>query len=69
MSTTKTVGVFALFTIIGAPLVWIIWEAANSLLSGRPDEVNYLVLLPAILIFVGVLGAASRVVRRLDAPT
>lgn len=63
------VGLFALFTVIGAPLVWVIWEAINALLLGRPGEVNYLVLLPVLLVFIVVVVLASRAVQRWDSRT
>ena len=45
----------ALFVLLGAPLVWAVWEAVNSLLSGRPGEVRWALALPAALLLAGLL--------------
>ena len=67
MSTAKLVGAMALYVLVGAPLVWLIWEGVNALLSGRPGDLQPLVFFPALALFLGLLTVVSRAVHRWDA--
>ncbi len=55
METTRLILRMALFVLLGAPLVWAVWEAVNSLLSGQPGEVRWTLAIPAALLLAGLL--------------
>lgn len=55
MQTTRLILRMALFVLLGAPLVWVVWEAVNSLLSGHPGEVRWVLAIPAALLLAGLL--------------
>jgi len=50
----------ALFVILGAPLVWVVWEAVNSLLTGRLGEIRLLPTVAALVLLLGLLGLLAR---------
>ena len=50
----------ALFVALGAPLVWVVWEAVNSLLTGRLGEIRVLPTLGALVLLLGLLGLLAR---------
>jgi hypothetical protein len=50
----------ALFVTLGAPLVWVVWEAVNSLLTGRLGEIRVLPTLGALVLLLGLLGLLAR---------
>ena len=65
MRTTALVAYMATFVVLGAPLVWIVWEAVNSLLTGHPGDIRWLWTLPALVLLTGVLVALGRSATRL----
>lgn len=60
METTRLILRMALFVLLGAPLVWVVWEAVNSLLSGNPGEVRWALAVPAALLLAGLLVLLGR---------
>ena len=53
-----------LLVIIGAPMVWYLWERVNELLSGEIHGQRLLVAVPVLLVFLGFLYFVSRTVNR-----
>lgn len=64
MSTGKLIGGMLIFVILGAPLVWFLWEVLNGLLAGRFDGLSLLLAVPAGVLFAGLLVLVSRTVQR-----
>ena len=60
MNTSTLILRMALFVLLGAPLVWVVWEAVNSLLSGRPGDVNWVLSIPAALLLAALLVLLGR---------
>ena len=52
--------------VVGAPLIYVLWEALNSLLSGRPGEIRWGLVLPALVVFAAFVVFLARLVRRWD---
>lgn len=50
----------ALFVLLGAPLVWVVWEAVNSLLTGRVGDVRWLPTIAALVLLIGLLVLVGR---------
>ncbi len=65
-SSAKLAAMFAAFTVVGAPLVWAIWEGVNALLEGRPGEIRWALVAPALILFAGLLWLVSTVVQRIE---
>jgi hypothetical protein len=64
MSTGKLIGGMLIFVILGAPLVWFLWEVLNGLLAGHFDGIRLLLAIPVAALFAGLLVLLSRTVRR-----
>jgi hypothetical protein len=60
VKTSALIFRMALFVILGAPLVWVVWEAVNSLLSGRLGEIRLLPTVAALVLLLGLLGLLAR---------
>ena len=60
MNTSALMLRMALFVLAGAPLVWVVWEAVNSLLMGRPGEIRWLPTLAALALLIGLLVLVGR---------
>lgn len=60
MNTSALVLRMALYVLAGAPLVWVVWEAVNSLLTGHTGEVRWVPTLAALLLLVGLLSLLGR---------
>jgi len=60
MNTSALMLRMALFVLAGAPLVWVVWEAVNSLLTGHPREVRWLPTLAALALLIGLLVLVGR---------
>jgi hypothetical protein len=58
---------FAVFAILGGPLVFIIWETINHVLTGNLAAVQLGWFLPAGIAFGVLLYALGRVLRRWSA--
>lgn len=58
----------ALFVILGAPLVAILWETLNELLALQPTE-SLLLSIPALVLLVVLLWFLRRTLERRDAAT
>lgn len=65
MRTTVLVAYMAAFVALGAPLVWVVWEAVNSLLTGHPGDIRWPWTLPALALLIGVLLVLGRSAARL----
>lgn len=64
-SFTSILVTLALFLLLGGPAVFFMWREMSELLYGRVGEVRFELLLPAALLFVGLVVALARWVRRL----
>jgi ABC-type Mn2+/Zn2+ transport system permease subunit len=58
------IALIAGFAALGIPLVFVIWETINHLLTGDLAAVRWLDVAPAAVGLVGVLYAMARVLRR-----
>lgn len=59
--------VIGVFAAIGAPLVFVIWETINRVLTGNLAAVRVRHVVPAVIGLVGVLYGMARVLRRWSA--
>ena len=50
--------------VIGFPMIYILWEAVNHLLSGRVGAVRWPIVLPVLVLFIGYCIIVSRIVTR-----
>jgi hypothetical protein len=64
VSTTKLVGAFLGVIAVGAPMVWVLWEALNDLLSGVLDGRRLLIALPVLVLFLVYAAFVGRLVQR-----
>jgi hypothetical protein len=64
VSTAKLFGALALFFVVGAPLVAILWKAVNELAAGELSR--WIIALPMFVLFVAFLTFFGRWVRRLE---
>lgn len=64
MSSGKLVASMLGLVVVGAPMVYLIWEFVNQLLAARATLGGLLVVLPVVLVFVIYLVFVSRAVRR-----
>jgi hypothetical protein len=55
---------FALFAVLGGPLVFVIWETINQVLTGNLAAVRLEWFLPAAVAFGVLLFVLARVLRR-----
>lgn len=69
MKTTALAISMALFVVLGAPLVWVVWEAVNKLLTGHPGDVHWALTLPALALLIVLLALLGRSTARLDRTT
>ncbi|MDX1566343.1 MAG: hypothetical protein R3223_01000 [Longimicrobiales bacterium] len=53
-----------LLTVVGGPLVYVLWGAVNHLLLGELDQVRLALVLPAAAVFLVLVIFVSRLVRR-----
>jgi hypothetical protein len=58
---------FAVFAILGGPLVFVIWETINHVLTGNFGAVRLEWFLPAVMAFGLLLYGLGRVLRRWSA--
>lgn len=56
----------ALLVLVGGPMVYVLWEALNHLLSGDPGAVRWGLVVPVLLVFAIYVYLLSRVVVRWD---
>lgn len=63
--TPALIGVIAVFVLLGFPLVYIIWEAVNHALAFDLAGIRWVLVVPALALFVALLFVLSRVVRKL----
>lgn len=54
----------ALLVLVGGPLVFVLWEAANALLAGRPDRIRPGLVLATLAAFAVYLAMLARIVTR-----
>lgn len=66
MSTLKLIGGMGVLVVIGAPMVWYLWEVLTQLLSGVVDTRALLIAVPVFLVFLAFLWFVSRTVQRWD---
>ncbi|MGD8495308.1 MAG: hypothetical protein PVF05_03900 [Gemmatimonadales bacterium] len=69
MKTTALVISMALFVVLGAPLVWVVWEAVNKLLTGHPGDVHWALTLPALALLIVLLSLLGRSTAKLGRTT
>ena len=69
MKTTALILSMALFVVLGAPLVWVVWEAVNKLLTGHPGDIHWALTLPALALLIALLVLLGRLTPRLDGST
>jgi len=69
MKTTALVISMALFVVLGAPLVWIVWEAVNELLTGHPGDIHWALTLPALALLIVLLALLGRSTAKLERTT
>lgn len=55
---------FAVFAALGGPLVFVIWETVNHVLTGSLERVRAGVFVPAVIAFGILLYALGRLLRR-----
>ena len=60
---------FALFAALGGPLVFVIWEAINQVLTGDLRAVRLEWFVPALIAFGVLLYVLGRLLRRWSAGT
>lgn len=58
---------FALFAALGGPLVFVIWETINQVLTGNLGAVRLAWFVPAVIAFGVLLFVLARVLRRWSA--
>lgn len=68
MNTSALILRMALFVLLGAPLVWVVWEAVNSLLSGHPGDVRWVLTIPAALLLAALLAWLGRSTPKMEDP-
>jgi len=56
----------ALLVLVGGPMVYVLWEALNHLLSGDPGAVRWGVVVPVFVLFSAYVYWLSRIVVRWD---
>lgn len=54
----------ALLVLAGGPLVFVLWEAVNALLAGRPERIRPDATLAALAAFAVYLAVLARIVTR-----
>jgi hypothetical protein len=59
--------VFAVFAVLGGPLVFVIWETINHVLTGNLGAIRLAWFLPAAIAFGVLLYVLGRVLRRWSA--
>jgi hypothetical protein len=55
---------FALFAVLGGPLVFVIWETINQVLTGNLGAVRLAWFVPAVIAFGVLLVVLGRVLRK-----
>ena len=66
MSTAKLIGAMGLIVVVGAPMIWYLWEVLTQLLSGVFDVRAVLIAIPVLAVFLAFLWFVSRIVQRWD---
>ena len=69
MKTTALAISMALFVVLGAPLVWVVWEAVNKLLTGHPGDIHWALTLPALALLIVLLALLGRSTAKLGRTT
>lgn len=60
MSTGRLIAGMAVLVLVGAPMVWFLWDVLNELLLGEVNGGRLLVALPVLAVFIGYLYFVSR---------
>lgn len=66
MSLFKLLGGMALLVVVGAPMVWYLWEVLTQLLAGVFDARSMLIAVPVLVVFLAFLRFVSRTVQNWD---
>ncbi|MGD2069971.1 MAG: hypothetical protein PVI57_14965 [Gemmatimonadota bacterium] len=66
MSLLKLLGGMALLVVVGAPMVWYLWEVLTQLLAGTLDARSLLIAVPVLVVFLAFLWFVSRTVQNWD---
>lgn len=69
MKTSTLMLRMALFVVLGAPLVWVVWEAVNELLTGHLGDIRWLPTLAALVLLIGLLVLVGRSASRVGGRT
>lgn len=64
MTTARLILGMSALVLVGAPMVWFLWEVLNDLLQGIVDGPRVLIALPVLLAFLALLDFVARTVRR-----
>ena len=51
-------------TVVGMPMIYVLWSALNQILLGEFGSVRWALTLPVLAIFLGFVYFLSRLVRR-----
>jgi Na+/melibiose symporter-like transporter len=62
----KLIGIIAVFTLLGIPVLAFLWETLNKLIAGVFEPWRLLVSVPVLLVFVVLLWFLARSLSRLD---
>lgn len=67
LTAGKLVLYIALLVVIGLPMVYILWDAVNHLLTGHIGDINFVLVLPVLAVFAVFVYVLARLVRRWEA--
>jgi hypothetical protein len=63
----KLIGLIALFTVLGIPLLAFLWETLNRLMAGHFDLVRIGLSVPILVLFAVLLRFMARATQRIVA--
>lgn len=68
MKPATLIAAMAGLVALGFPMIYVLWDALNHLLSGELGRIRWALVLPVLVVFVVYVYIVSRVVRRWDRP-
>ncbi len=68
-STGQLIAVIAILVIVGLPMVYVLWEAVNLLLTGDLAAIRYAIVVPVLAVFLALLVGVAKLVRRWERET
>jgi hypothetical protein len=63
----RLVGMIALYTVLGIPLVAFLWETLNRVMAGYFDPVRIGLSIPVLILFMVLLRFTARAAYRISA--